>query len=116
MTLASGCHSPGIARNGDETAQEELEAAVTAGLEKVSELLADEGSREVLKLGIALGLQSHDLPTAQTEDAQTFSADVGQANGRAVYTIADLEEQINQFLLTIQSGSVQIDQLRPFRR
>jgi len=80
------------ARNGDETAQEELEAAVTAGLERVSELLADEGSRKALELGITLGI--HQQRGGDKFDPWWFS---GQVTGDGLVVIVALEEQIEQW-------------------
>ena len=85
------------ARNGDETAQEELEAAVTAGLERVSELLDDVKTRRLLKLGITLGLiGNHDNPYSEPEASDVLDRENLSTHGTDVVnnTLVDLEEQI----------------------
>ena len=83
------------ARNGDETAQEELEAAVTAGLERVSELLDDEKTRRAMCMGIGLGYQ--DMSAGKAIELNPDALIVTESGGhKCSSVIADLEEQINQ--------------------
>ena len=80
------------ARNGDETAQEELEAAVTAGLERVRKLTANEDALRLLKLGITLGLivnTDNPYDVLDRENLSTHGTDV--VNN----TLVALEEQIS---------------------
>ena len=84
------------ARNGDETAQEELEAAVTAGLERVSELLADEKTRGAMCMGIGLGYA--DMSAGQAIDNVNPDELISVALGQCGIVIDDLEEQINSLL------------------
>ena len=106
------------ARNGDETAGEELEAATTAELERVRDILSDGESMDVLELGITLGAmyQSSDktksmeyqptygdnptLGILVTQDDMQDGDWVPTVNGLVV--IVALEEQINQFNGTIR--------------
>ena len=84
------------ARNGDETAQEELEAAVTAGLERVSELLDDEKTRRAMCMGIGLGYQ--DMSAGKAIDNVNPDELISVALGQCGIVIDDLEGQINSLL------------------
>ena len=84
------------ARNGDETAQEELEAAVTAGLERVRELLADEKTRRAMCMGIGLGYA--DMSAGQAIDNVNPDELISVALGQCGIVIDDLEGQINSLL------------------
>ena len=98
------------AQNGDETAQEELEAAVTAGLERVRKLTANEDALRMMCMGITIGQtqtvtdDSGNQSDFMFQEAANLTVD-GSVNEKCGSVIADLEEQINTDDLLISSRS-----------